>query len=60
MRLLNEDKIIEKNIGTENNPGILARVLTLADLGVQIMHKIGDKIEEDCSCDSNYMPTSMD
>jgi len=60
VRLFDEDKIIENNIRTENNPGILARVLALADVEVQVRHKIGENVEEDCSCNSDYMITAMD
>ena len=36
------------------------RVLKLEDIGARLRHQIGDIIEEDCFCDSDFMMEAMD
>ena len=35
-------------------------MLKLKDIGVRVRHRIGDLMEEDCSCDSDFMMEAMD
>ena len=47
-------------IRTDDDKNILRRQLIITDLNIQVRNQIGDLVEEDCSCDSEYMLTTME
>ena len=53
---LNDDEYMHKKvIRIEDNFEIIAQTLTLADVSVQVRHKLEDTVEDDCSFDSEFV-----
>ena len=48
------------SIRIENDKDIPARLLTIDDLKIQVRNQIGDEVEEDCNCDSEYILSAME
>ena len=48
------------NIQTENDKDVPRRNITIEDLKIQVRNQIGDEVEEDCNCNSEYMLSAME
>ena len=45
---------------SNNDKNFPPRTVTLKDMKIHVRNKIGDKVEEDCSCDSSNMLGPME
>ena len=54
------DDLNDKVIRTEKNKTLPPRKVTIDDICVRMRHQIGDCVEDDCSCDSQFMLSVTD
>ena len=47
------------DIRTETDKSVPTRKVTIQDVNVQVRNRVGDEVQEDCTCDSEYMLTAM-
>lgn len=60
MRVEDDDgNISTLKIRRHNNSNLPSELLLLIDINVRVRNKIGDEVEEDASCDSEYMLSAM-
>ena len=60
VRFSDEKYVNLTNIFTHNYTAVPGRPLTLRDISLQVSNQIGDKVEIDCSCNSDFMIPAMD
>ena len=60
VRIKDGEAKLEGAIREEDDPVEPSRPLTLNDLNVKVRHQIGDTVETDVNCDSQYMLAAMD
>ena len=55
-----EEEYTVCKIRTHNNKNVPPRTVVIDDVFVHVRNNVGDEVEEDCSCDSEYMLGAMD
>ena len=60
-KIVLEDDTIYKNktMRTHDDRAILPRHVTISDISIQVRNKVGDEVQDDCTCNSEYMIGAM-